>query len=235
MVEQFFYVLGYGFFGKKAVPKIQEEYGNEASIIVVDTEGGGDLSAENPPVRELFRGDAVNYLNSLAVGSVSADSWIVPAVPKHVAFEYLLHVLGKDVRFQMSRLPVPEDLEINLPFQLRSEEGTLYSSMARFRCPDDCEEPDEYCTATGEPREALLYQVLQEVRFEGYYSLVLRSRQIAPGVGGFQLRELFVLKDRLLQACSAGWESFLISTSCKCHAVTDGLQLRQRLHEQSAS
>lgn len=229
MRKYLFYVLGYGYFGQRAVQKIYEKYGSKADIVVVDQETGGKSLKDRTYIQALHHGDALLYLYTLASQKGADECWIIPAIPQHVAYEYVLHELNKEELFEVHRIPVPENLELPLPFQFRSEQGTLYSSMARFRCPDDCEEPEDYCTATGHQRDGVLYEMLQELRFPNYSSLVLRSRQIAPGLGGFLLGELNQLKAGVVSRASQnGWEFFLISTSCKCHGVTDGLQVRQR-------
>jgi hypothetical protein len=57
------------------------------------------------------------------------------------------------------------------------------------------------------------------VAFENYASLVVRSRQLAPGVGGYRPEDLFSMYERVQKGASP----FLISTACRCHGVVSGL------------
>jgi hypothetical protein len=97
--------------------------------------------------------------------------------------------------------------------------GTLYASYATFRCPDACNEPDELCTHTRQPRPGNLFEHLAGLHVTGYAVEVLRSWQLAPGVGGYQGAQLWKLLERVQQSRGR----FLIATSCRCHAVIDVL------------
>jgi hypothetical protein len=101
------------------------------------------------------------------------------------------------------------------PFAL--DGSNLCCSRADFFCPDDCPEGD-LCTVTGEPREEPLYRMLEELEVPGVTVLVLRSRQIMPGIGGYLLGELMDLTERIPQGRS------LIATSCKCHGVITSIE-----------
>ena len=113
---------------------------------------------------------------------------MVPSVPVHVAFEWVLNELGRPGTSR--RLPVPEEVGSQVPNPLRAPSGALYASFATFVCPDYCSEPDEICTHTGKERPGNLYDFLGGVDVPGFDVLVLRSWQLAPGVGGYPGRSL---------------------------------------------
>ena len=100
--------------------------------------------------------------------------------------------------------------------------GELRGSVSQpehLRCPDDCPEPAEKCYLTG-CRELNLYDYLENISLQDYSSLVIRSRQLAPGVGGYRPADLWQLRRQVL---SLGGK-ILISTACRCHGVSHGLE-----------
>ena len=64
-------------------------------------------------------------------------------------------------------------------------------SMADFICPDHCPEPKDICTHTGKPRPFNLYKKLESIKYDHFRSVVVRSRQLSPGVGGYSPGALF--------------------------------------------
>ena len=98
----------------------------------------------------------------------------MPALPRHVAFHWLCRQLAKEVT--VTPLAVPTLVDQQVPNPLRSEKDVLYTSFADFRCPDNCDEPAEYCTVTGIAREENLFDVLGEIVVPGFAVRVLRSR-----------------------------------------------------------
>ena len=97
-------------------------------------------------------------------------------------------------------------------------------SLADFLCPDDCPEPPKLCTVTGKPRGEPLYQRLGRMNPPGWSVAVLRSRQLAPGVGGCLPPEMLHIKQRI-KAQGGTW---LVATSCRCHGVVNGLSLAEK-------
>jgi len=141
------------------------------------------------------------------------DDWIVPAIPIHVAFEWIRQALKPEK--ELKTIPVPGRLEAMLPNPIRGTEGQLYASNADFICPDDCPEPETYCTVTGEPRPQVLCELLYDLNLPDFHSICVVSSQLAPGVGGFQLRTLH----QALEGIRSHPGNILISTACKCHGV----------------
>ena len=64
--------------------------------------------------------------------------WLIPMVPVHVAWAWLLAGPLKG----WETAAVPEELEQLAPVRFRGPEGQLYLSRAAHLCPDDCPEPD---------------------------------------------------------------------------------------------
>jgi hypothetical protein len=93
-------------------------------------------------------------------------------------------------------------------------------SHANFICPDDCPEPDDYCTITGESRPPALYNMLAGLNMPGFHSTCIVSSQLAPGQGGYQWRTLL----RALEDVKAHPGKVLVSTACKCHGVIHALE-----------
>jgi hypothetical protein len=107
-----------------------------------------------------------------------------------------------------------------LPFARRGPAEELYLSLSTWRCPDDCPEPAGGCFLTGLPREYCLYDYLANFSLQDYISLVIRSRQLTPGVGGFHPEDLWQLRRQILNARG----KIIISTACCCHGVSHALE-----------
>lgn len=144
--------------------------------------------------------------------------WIIPAAPVHLAFAWLLLTLPPVERWQ--QLPVPLELGQNLPFVQRGPAGEVYLSLATGRCPDDCPEPAGWCSLTGEPRIGNLYDMLAQRQITGYQVQVLRSRQLAPGVGGYRPLDLVHFREEALRPKG----KLILCTACRCHGVCHGVQ-----------
>jgi hypothetical protein len=142
--------------------------------------------------------------------------WIIPMVPLHVAYHWL--VKGPLAGSGWQPTAVPEALERLVPTVQRGPEGELYLSRAQHLCPDDCAEP-EICPVTGESRALPLHQELAALHLPGYQVKVIASRQLAPGVGGYSPGRLLELAGDL----DALTGTVLVSTACGCHGVIHGL------------
>jgi hypothetical protein len=207
-------ILGAGRFGRIAAEQLKRRF--PVSVLSV-----ADKEAEKVEKisRELgIRGEIVDSVRSITEFPVPEDVWIIPAVPVHVGFEYVLRGLGRIGEVQ--RLSVTEDIASLVPNPIQSSSGTLYASFATFICPDHCSEPDEICTHTGKDRPGNLYQVFSTIRGSGFDMAVLRSWQLAPGVGGYPVRSLHNLLARITNRPG----KYLVATSCRCHGVIDALE-----------
>jgi hypothetical protein len=159
--------------------------------------------------------DGISYLDRYLSEGRPAG-YVLPAVPFHLAFELILSRL-KPSGAKRTKIPPLS----GLPNSATGRTGDLYTSLANFTCPEDCPEPSQYCTITGEKRQKPLHKILKDLS-GSFESKVIRSEQLGPGMGGFRPAALLaVLED--LQRRSARSRLFLISTASRCHAVTSGL------------
>lgn len=207
-------ILGAGRFGRIAAERLRRHFPG-SSLCIVDR----DADRVEAVRREVeVCGEVCDPQEFITGSVVSEDVWIIPAIPVHVGFEWLARSLGR--MRKMRRLPVAEDVAWQVPNPIRSPSGTLYASFADFICPDHCSEPDEMCTHTGKARPGTLYEVFGKIRLEDFDVAVLRSWQLAPGVGGYPMRSLHELFERV----TARSGKYLVATSCRCHGVIDALE-----------
>jgi hypothetical protein len=148
---------------------------------------------------------------------------VVPAVPFHLAFEWLKTYTSGNVVIRKNKIPA--GIKPLVPHAWDGRAGDLLVSHADFRCPDDCPEPEGYCTVTREKRELPLHRRLGNVRMTGYHVHIVESRQLAPGVGGYRVEDLRQLYDRVKRGGKSGW---LIGTACKCHGVVTAAEVEPR-------
>ncbi len=210
MKQQTIIVLGGGRFGGRAIEFLQHGL-QPAHMMVVDTRQETLKKAEMAGC-EAVAMDAISFLIFNEEKMVS-DDWIVPAIPVHVAYEWVRRKMKKSFLFEA--MPVPEDVENLLPNPIRGPAGQLYASNATFICPDDCPEPEERCTVTGKPRPQVLCDTLSSLVLSGFRSVCIVSSQLAPGVGGFQLETFRRAVAEVIKKPG----KILFSTSCKCHGV----------------
>ena len=210
-------ILGAGRFGRLAMERLQRRRPG-AGITLVDRERPADLILD-PAGGRFIAAEAVAYLSEMQDPAAGTD-WIVPAVPVHVVGRWVRGQLSKERRFQP--LAVPEALLSRVPNPMRGTNGQLYVSNADFLCPDDCPEPEALCTVTGKPRPRVMYAHLARLVIPGFTPVVVRSRQLAPGVGGFRPADLH---DALARVRAAPGP-VLLATACKCHGVIEALDGR---------
>jgi hypothetical protein len=216
MAKTVYWILGAGRFGRLAVERLLAPR-RPPYLVVVDR----DLEKLRPfaeePV-ELVHQEIIDFL----LGNLESEpDWVIPAAPIHVAFAWLCRVLSE--RGGVDMVPVPDAVDAQVPNPWRDGKGGLYTSVAHFRCPDNCSEPRDRCTATGLPRAGDLFSLLAKVKVPGYVALVVRSHQLAPGVGGYRPSAL----RRLMARADAATGPILVATACRCHGVIHALG-RQR-------
>jgi hypothetical protein len=210
------WVLGAGKFGFKAVERIKQIY-PRVNLTVVDQKRKIPQPVISARGVAYVRRDGIDFLNEALAGTAEPD-WIIPAIPVHVACEWIKCRLS--ITRAVRPMPVPEHLADMLPNTLQGKQGEMYSSMADFLCPDDCNEPQGICTVTKDKRAYRLYDYLASIQLTPYKTVVVKSRQICPGVGGYRPVDLFsALED--IRCCDA---PILLATSCKCHAVVSAFQ-----------
>ncbi|MBI4800087.1 MAG: hypothetical protein HY794_15430 [Desulfarculus sp.] len=202
-------ILGGGRFGRLAAQRLGGRV-----LALAEVAPAPDLAGLGVPVWPL---EAVAAAQQ-ALASPRSPAWLVPCVPVH----FLVHWLLASLAGQGARpLPVPPEVEPGLPMLGRGQEGQLFLSLTDTLCPDDCPEPASVCPKTGQPRGLPLYRRLMDLSLPGWGVAVLRSHQLAPGVGGLAASEMLALRQRL--AGQGG--RWLVATACRCHGVLSGLEL----------
>jgi hypothetical protein len=206
-------IIGCGHFGSRAAEKLLKK-DPLSKIIVADKIKESIKKICHLPV-ETAVGEGVSYLNQFLSQGRRAD-YIIPAVPFHLAFEFILSRL-KPSGGKRKKVPPLS----GLPNSIKGKTGDLYTSLADFICSEDCPEPAQYCTFTKKRRLKPLYRILSEL--EGAFeSKTVRSYQLAPGVGGFRPEALIDLLEDIKRKKKSGW-SILVSTASRCHGVTSAL------------
>lgn len=208
------WILGAGHFGLIAAERLRRRM-PEVRIVVVDHREEKLARAAEIPDVETRLEDALDFISER---ELPPELWIIPAVPVHVAYQWLVRRLART--FAVSTLPVPETVDEQTPNPLRAASGTLYASFATFRCPDHCNEPTFTCTHTGRPRLGILYQRFEALTVPGYEPQVVQSIQLAPGVGGYPAASLYAVFNRIAERPG----KYLVATGCKCHGVVDALE-----------
>ncbi|MDD4073076.1 MAG: potassium transporter [Desulfobacterales bacterium] len=205
------------------------KFGLRAARVISRNNPGTDmvLIDKNPQLKRTCEDMAIKFICSEAVSFLhenmeksNAPEWIVPAIPVHVAFEWIKRELT-EMGYPVTVIDVPEEVERVLPNPVRGRNGAFYISNADFMCPDNCPEPETLCTFTGKPRPRILYQTLRDLRYRDFVSIVIQSHQLAPGAGGFTPGALFEALSRIKQRSSP----VFISTSCSCHAVMHAFRI----------
>lgn len=202
-------ILGAGKFGRKAVAKFSR---NERSrVTVVDNDPARCATVAGEGVTALCA-DGISHLAD-SLQNPDPPDWVIPAIPAHVAFEWLRATMPGGADLEV--LPVPGQVRDRMPNPMRGDAEQVYTSYADFICPDDCPEPADICSFTGRPRKGILFKTLARIQYENYTSVVVRSRQLAPGLGGYRPGDLLAAKHAVLSAQGP----VLFSTACKCHGV----------------
>jgi hypothetical protein len=203
-------IIGAGHFGKRAASILRQK--SDVPILIVDK---GDSV-------EKIQGDGINFIVK-SFPFLTPSNTIIPAVPIHLAFEWLKRYLHED--FRIKQIEVPEEIKPFLPHTWPGNEGSLLISYADFRCPDDCPEPANYCTVTGERRETPLYELLSKIALSNHRVHIIRSHQLASGLGGYKAKDLKNLVDKIREQGAGQW---LIGTACKCHGTVTASKIYEK-------
>jgi len=214
------WIIGAGNFGLKAVDALIRQF-PEVRLTLVDEKYDKSESTDLSGVHELVLGDGIGFLFEHLNRSKLPD-WVVPAIPVHVAYEWVVRSLKND--YPVKQIEIPMALVDLLPNPIYGSNGSVYTSNADFICPDDCMEPEGVCTCTGKPRPRILHEFLSEIMLSGFRSIVVQSRQLAPGVGGYTPSELF----EVLSLVRSIESPVLLSTACKCHGVMNAFEVESK-------
>ena len=203
-------VLGAGRVGSQAVAKLRSTGFGRLTVVDRDPSALAGLAGE----ARTEQNEAVAWLT----GQDLDMSWIVPAVPAHLAFQWLRAVL-RAKGIETSPLALDRGAFESLPhLATTAAEGGLVASWADFICPPDCDERGP-CPVLGRRLEPL-YLMLRRMA-DGLDLTVVRSYPLAPGLGGYPARSLTWLLSR------AGQEpgQKMVATACRCHAVIHAFEL----------
>jgi hypothetical protein len=206
------WIIGAGKFGLRAAKWLLKQDG-QYSVTLVDQDKVSLEQARALGCR-VEAGDGIEFLKTRLTRENGPD-WIVPAVPVHLAWEWCrLRVDGDS----LAPYPLPERIEAHLPNCMHGAGHDIYVSHADFLCPPNCNEPDDRCTKTGEPRKPDMFRLLAEVEFPGITPFVIQSVQLGPGVGGYRPKTLFDLLERI----EVHRGPCFVATACRCHGVVSG-------------
>jgi len=204
------WILGAGKFGLKAA-KTMRRKNSRTEITIIEKKSEICNQIEKFDFKTVCM-DGIEYLDQNLKG-IDYPDWIIPAIPVHVAYEWVrLKIKGN---YGLKTIPVPEGVIMSLPNVFKGKRCEIYMSIADFICPDNCPEPDDLCTHTGKPRPFTLYKKLESIKHDNFCSVVVRSRQLSPGVGGYSPKTLF----HALDVIKASTIPVLLSTACRCHGV----------------
>jgi len=210
-------ILGAGKFGHLALQRLHlRSPRSEFWLVDFNPQKLSDVTLKDSATH-LVGTDAIAFLEE-ALNWASPPEWIIPAIPRHVAFNWLWRRRPPECRWH--RVEAPAEVGQNLPFRQIGAEGELYLSLSTVLCPDDCPSPADSCYLTGFKRPFDLYGYLENLSCRDYSSLVVRSQQLAPGVGGYRPADLWHLWEQVLALTG----KILISTACRCHGVSHCIQ-----------
>jgi hypothetical protein len=208
------WIIGMGRFGSMAFQRLSASVQNRHFILVDPVEA--NLLKFKGPTTTLEISDGVAFLNTHLRNSRKPD-WIIPALPVHLAAEWILVYLGTK---RLRRIPPPSHIEMMIPNAIIGTEGNIYASHADFRCPDDCDEPRGICSVTRKKRKKDMFDLMRNLDIEPYKALNIRSHQLGPGIGGYRPEQLTALVETVKQARGP----ILLSTACRCHGVITALE-----------
>ena len=219
-------IIGAGHFGKRAASILRETSGSP--ILIVDRSADRLAQVKDLPVEKIVC-DGVGFLVE-NFQLLNPSCVIVPAIPVHVAAEWLRYYLEKLGRRVQLR-EIPDDIIPTLPYVWHGLGETLLVSYADFICPDDCPEPSDHCLMTGEKRDLPLYELLSRIDIPDHATHVIKSRQLAPGLGGFMVQDL----RNLLLRTTRREGNWLVGTACRCHGALTALEIcASRLEDRHA-
>jgi hypothetical protein len=216
------WIIGGGRFGLNAALKLYQK-NVPARITVIEQDPYRCRSLSALPF-ETICAEGVEYLIQRAL-QPDSNGWVIPAIPKHFACEWLKRKSTLD--FQLHHIPVPQEIFDRLPHALNGPENAVFSSYADFICPDNCPEPKNYCMVTREERRSPLYRLIAAEGSRHMKTIVVRSHQLLPGVGGYSI---FYLNKMLARIRLHFSQPVLVATACACHGVIHALRGTNRTY-----
>lgn len=209
-------IIGAGRFGKRAAEILIDMA--FSPIFLVDNNRESLENFHIPSIHKVLCDGVVFLHKNYSV--LHPSNAVIPAVPIHLAFEWLRKALARSRNIE--KINIPADLKTSLPHTWEGSEGSLLISYADFRCPDDCSEPEEYCTITGKRRGPPLYELLGELTPGRFRTHIIRSLQLAPGLGGYKVGDMAKCLERIREGGKGQW---LVGTACRCHGTLTALEI----------
>jgi hypothetical protein len=209
------WIIGGGKFGLVAA----EALGSRAADLLIvekDPARCRELESRGYPV---LCAEGAGFL-AARLRSPAQRVWIVASVPVHLAYEWVRLRCAGGAR--IAPAPMPEELARRLPNPFTGGPGQLFASNAGFICPPDCSEPGRICAATGRRRPRSMHAFIRQIHAAGVKILVIRSHQLAPGVGALRPKDLFEALHHIESAAAA----VVLATACKCHAVLNSFKIQ---------
>ena len=212
-------IIGAGHFGKRAGRKLSETGLRRSRLLIVDKDENSLDEIKEPSIEKILH-DGIDFL-AKNFHLLSPSNIIIPAVPLHLAFEWLKSYL--DNICNIKQVKVPEGVRPLLPNTWKGSEGSLLISYADFPCPDNCPEPVDCCPVTGEKRAKPLHELLSQLDLLNYKVHIIKSRQLAPGLGGYKVDDLRQLATRVKKQGRGMW---LVGTACRCHGTVSAMEIK---------
>lgn len=213
LLEKLAVVVGAGRVGEKAARTLIGLGFGRVVVVDPDRRALSRLKARAGFGPETVAGEGVPWLHSQGPG-LPSGTWIIPAAPVHLAYEWLLLELEGKAR----PAPVPREALSGLPGLAPTRDGGFVLSWAQGLCPPGCDERAD-CPQQGGRLEPL-YDLIRD-RAAAWPWAVIRSHLLVPGVGGYPL---LTLRRHLGRIGSAPGPN-LVATLCRCHGVVHSLEL----------
>ena len=207
------WIIGVGRFGSSAVKQLSKQH-KDRQFVLVDQVKEKLVKAKGSNTA-IVHSDGVRFLNDNLEPGTSV-SWIIPSLPVHLAWEWCRMKTGPK---RLVQTPLSSGIDSLLPNPMHGSDKNIYVSNADFICPTNCSEPEDICTVTKRPREQDMFARLETLQYKKYTPIVLRSRQIAPGIGGYSPSQLF----SFLETIENHRGRLLLCTACRCHGVITGV------------
>jgi NAD(P)-dependent dehydrogenase (short-subunit alcohol dehydrogenase family) len=215
MGKNTYWIIGGGRFGLRAAEILGHHGAAEIVVIDHDRERCRELADRG------LRTECTDGIRFLTDHLTRPDKhlWVVAAAPVHVACLWLRARLSETARLEA--VPVPAEVARRLPNAAAGGEGDVFASNADFICPPDCAEVGRICTATGRVRPRSMHAFIRRLTAANVKILVIRSFQLAAGVGGLRPADFF----SVLADARSSKGSILLATACKCHAVISAFKM----------
>jgi hypothetical protein len=202
-----------GQFGSLALKQLSKQH-KDWQFVLVDPDKEKLLKVKGRNI-VLEYSDGVGFLNN-SLEPETKVAWIIPSLPVHLAWEWCRMKIGPE---RLVQAPLSSKMDLLLPNPMHGSDKNIYVSNADFICPTNCSEPENICTVTKHPRKQDMFALLETLHSQNYTPIVLRSRQIAPGIGGYSPGQLF----SFLKKVKKHKGPLLLCTACRCHGVITGV------------